>query len=98
MPIMWFAKDGPGPHSQDGPPVNVSMDEARRIVGLRELKFVGLEPPIINEHRPSRADRNVVFELRSVSETGERFPEPGFYFVVGLLPEEAVRALEEMRA
>lgn len=98
MPVMWFANDGPRPYSQTDPPTHVSLGEARQIVGLHQVKFVGTDPPSINVERPSRDVRNVVFQIRSLSEAGEGFPHAGFYLVLGLRPDDAVRALESMRA
>jgi len=97
MPTMWFAKDGPRPDSQRGPGTPITSDEAVAVVGVRELKYVGLEAPSINADRPSRYERNVVLEVTSFEKESSLMPKVGFYYVLGLEPSEAEAALRRKR-
>jgi len=94
---MWFAKNGPRPHSQSGPGVPVSKDEARAIVGLHEAKYVGAAPPSINADQPSPDVRNVVLEVETAADTSDALPKVGFYFILGLNPHDAQLALSAIR-
>lgn len=97
MPTMWFAKDGPRPESQRGPGIVISSEEAGAVIGLRELKYVGLEPPSINVDKPSIYERNVVLEVASPDEVSPLMPKVGFYYVLGLEPQEATASLKAKR-
>ena len=97
MPVMWFAKDGPRPDSQSGPGCPISKDETRALVGVREAKFVGAEPPSVNSDRPSRDIKNVILEVESPSDICDVLPKVGFYFVLGLKPHEAEQILASLR-
>lgn len=97
MPTMWFAKDGPRPNSQRGPGTSITAEKAAAVVGLRELKYVGSEAPSINAETPSRYERNVILEVTSPQDTTSLMPKVGFYYVLGLQPEEASAALEAKR-
>jgi hypothetical protein len=97
MPTMWFAKDGPRPHSQRGSGIPLTSAEAQAVVGAREAKFVGTEPPSINPEQPSHSLKNVVLEVEATSDVSPLLPKVGFYFVVGLAPSEAERLLNAHR-
>jgi hypothetical protein len=97
MPTMWFAKDGARPNSQRSAGIPITSQEAQVIAGLRELKYVGTEAPSINSDQPSRYERNVIFELPSSGEADTLMPNIGYYYVLGLKPEEARQALEAKR-
>lgn len=97
MPKMWFAKDGSRPNSQSGSGVLLTPDEVKAVVGVHELKFVGVEAPSINAHAPSADVRNVVLEVESPSDVCAQLPKVGFYYVLGLRPRQAERGLEAHR-
>jgi hypothetical protein len=97
MPVMWFSKDGPRPHSQSGPGTSVSIAEAHAIVGTHEIKFVGAGPPSVNSDRPSSHVKNVVLQVESPSISGV-LNHVGFYLVLGLKPQEAEQILVSLRA
>jgi hypothetical protein len=97
MPTMWFAKDGPRPHSQTEPGVEITADEADAVVGARKAIFVGEEAPSINSEQPSHSLKNVVFEVEGDSDVSALLPKAGFYFIRGLSPSEAQRMLDACR-
>ncbi len=97
MPTMWFAKDGPRPQSQHGSGILITAAEAQAVVGVREVKFVGAEPPSVNPEQPSQSLKNVVLEVEQSSDVSPLMPKVGFYFVVGLAPSEAERLLTTHR-
>ncbi|MDH0431856.1 hypothetical protein N7366_00760 [Aeromonas caviae] len=95
--MMWFAKDGPRPHSQKGPGMSITSEEVQDIVGTREVEFVGAEPPSINPEHPSDSLKNVVLEIEEASDVSPLLPKVGFYFVVGLTPSAAENSLHIRR-
>lgn len=97
MPTMWFAKDGPRPQSQRVPGIPITSAEVQVVVGAREAKFVGTEPPSVNPEQPSHSLKNVVLEIEEISDVSSLLPKVGFYFVVGLAPSEAERLLNAHR-
>jgi len=97
MPTMWFAKDGPRPHSQEGSGMPITSAEAQVVIGAREAKFVGIEAPSVNPEQPSHSLKNVVLEVETTADVSPLLPKVGFYFVVGLSPADAERLLDAHR-
>ena len=97
MPTIWYARDGKRPHTQHGPGVQISHNEANELFANEVLKFCGQEAPSINPNMPSDYPKNVVIELGREESVSKIFPEPGFYLVGGLRPEMVDNRLEEIR-
>jgi hypothetical protein len=96
MATIWFSRDGSRLDTQRAPGIDVSMGEILAVFEPAALCFVGAEAPSINPGRPSHFERNVVLEI-SALEGGELYAT-GFYLVVGVEPEEAMRKLSYRRA
>ncbi len=94
---MWFAKDGPRPHSQSGPGLAITTVEAQAIVGTHQSNFVGRDAPSFNRGVPSNSLKNVVIEIESSDEVCSLFPKVGFYFVADLTPAESQSKLSALR-
>jgi hypothetical protein len=97
MPTMWFSKDGKRPHTQSGPGIPITFDEAKAVVGMKSLHFAGLEAPSINPQRPTDYEKNVELEVGASEGTSDLLSKPGFYVVVGLRPEAAESRLDAYR-
>lgn len=97
MPIIWYAKDGKRPHSQQGPGTPVTLAEAEKVIVGKTARFAGSVAPNINPENPSASVRNVVVELLHDEGQSVSLPEPGFYLIVGLSPEHAERRLALLR-
>lgn len=97
MAIMCFSKDGKRPHTQSGPGIGISLKEIHAIFGKDHLRYVGTEAPSINPDTPSHSEKNVVLQIDGEDGVSELLPRAGFYFVVGIRPQDAESRLHAYR-
>lgn len=64
MPVMWFAKDGRRPYTQQGPGVSILYEEIKGAFEANKAKYVSREPPEFNVD--SLRGTQCVLWLRSV--------------------------------
>ena len=97
MPVMWFVKDGPRPHTAPGDGIKLSFAELRGAFGKHRPQFLSKEPPQFNVETPSQYPRRVVIEVREEEGSDNQFPQSGFYIISDLSPEEAHELLSNYR-
>jgi len=98
MATMWFARDGRRPESQSSPGTTLSMAEVHAVFGKSDLRYCGTEAPSINPEKPSHSERNVVLETEAEDGVSDLLPQAGFYYVVGLSPNDAKERLAAYRS
>jgi len=99
MPTLWPVKDGPDVISRTvGWGIQVSFLELHEAFGDYTLKFLSKDlPPPFNVNEPSLIPRHVVIEVKEEDGTDSKFPQSGFYLVLGLSPDHAQKLLNEYR-
>ncbi len=92
MPKIFFVRDGTGDHkTSDGKPI--AMSTATGLSNRFPPRFT-VSGPTINAGIASAfaAFRHVVMEVEA-DELNMEYPKAGFYYFVGLTPQEAKRIL-----
>lgn len=90
MPKLFFVRDGTGDH-QTSAGLSVTMEALESLLRNTQPKFTKSGPKINPEAGVSSLSlpyKHVVGEV-AAGETNAGFPEPGFYYFIGLRPTEA---------
>lgn len=93
MPTLYYANDGPCPHTQQGYGIHVSYKELRSAFPNVNPRFVSVDAPEFNVKKPSQYPIRVVVKVEANEGTTTEYPKKGFYLLPDLSPKQAQQQL-----